>query len=210
MDDNRDIAFLAASCEREMRQSLNGSNIRYNRTDFRKFLGNEGQNPNIPYPQQQGYPQQAYPLQINPQQVYQQMPVHPQFEQNNNPIDPIIPEGVLSPSDQRFVPLPQNFVPPIQYANPSTNISSTNSFEMPNYNNPPKNYLEDEKQFRDALIEEIKSLKNNIKSQKTQINKLIKEISSVKLLLQNTDTELPTNNIQPLTEDIINDNTDQS
>jgi hypothetical protein len=204
MDDNRDIAFLAASCEREMRQSLNGSSIRYNRTDFRKFLGNEGQNPNIPYPQQ------VYAPQINPQQVYQQMPVHPQFEHNNNPIDHIIPEGVLSPSDQRFVPLPQNFVPPTQYANPSTNISSTNSFEMPNYNIPSKNYLEDEKQFRDALIEEIKSLKNNIKSQKTQINKLIKEISSVKLLLQNTDTQLPTDKIQPLTEDIINDNTDQS
>lgn len=41
MEDNRDIAFLAASCDREMRQTLAGSGLRYNRTDFRRFLQNE-------------------------------------------------------------------------------------------------------------------------------------------------------------------------
>ena len=195
MDDNRDIAFLAASCEKEMKQSLAGSGIKYNRTDFRRFLGNSGNN----YPQHPSapYPQQAYP----PQQYYPQQ-VPPGY---NNPVDPVIPEGVLPPSNQQFIPMPHGI--PTQPIPPSPNnlgspIESTDGFIMPNYSNVGKTYLEDEKTFRDALITEIKALKNNIKSQKTQLNKLTKVVESFMLLLNKDQPQLE--------KETIDDNSDQS
>lgn len=201
MDDNRDIAFLAASCEREMKQTLAGSGLRYNRTDFRRFLGNSGngypQHPSAPYPQQY-IQQQVYPQQ---QQYYpQQLP--PGY---NNPVDPVIPEGVLPPSNQQFIPMPQGMpVQPIQQtpSNFGSTIESTGGFVIPDYSNSGKTYLEDEKQFRDALITEVKALKNNIKAQKTQLNKLTKAVESLTLLL---------NKDQPQQEiETIDDNSDQS
>jgi hypothetical protein len=65
--------------------------------------------------------------------------------------------------------------------------------------------LEDEKQFRDALVLEIKALKNNIKAQKTQLNKLTKTVESLIVLLSK-DTPLETST----EEEIIDDNSDQS
>lgn len=189
MNDNSDIAFLAASCEREMRQSLGGSSIKYNRTDFRRFLGN-GQ----PVPQYQ-------PSQINPQQVY--APVPQQYNPNNVPIDYVVPEGTLPPSNAKLLSVPQiNGVQP-PYNNQQTNssnIESVDGFQIPDYSQPvKKNYLEDEQAFRDALIEEIKSLKNHIKSQKTLINKLIKLVNSV---IVTTETNKP--------QETLDDNPDKS
>ena len=202
MDDNRDIAFLAASCEREMKQTLAGSGIKYNRTDFRRFLGNSGgnypQHPPAPYPgqyiQQQMYPPHQYP------QHYQQVP--PGY---NNPVDPVIPDGVLPPSTQQFIPMPQGIAVPPSPSNFGSTMESTGGFVMPNYaNEAGKTYLEDEKEFRDALITEIKALKNNIKAQKTQLNKLTKTVESLILLLNKEQPQT-----QPETE-IIDDNSDQS
>lgn len=179
MNDNSDIAFLAASCEREMRQSLGGSSIKYNRTDFRRFLGN-GQ----PVPQYA--PQQSY------------APVPQQYNPNNVPVDYNIPEGILPPSNAKLLNIPQiaGSVPQqnTQFATGS-NIESVQGFQIPDYNQPvKKNYLEDEQTFRDALIEEIKSLKSNIKSQKTLINKLIKLVNSVIVTSQ-------TNQVEQITDD---------
>jgi uncharacterized membrane protein len=179
MNDNADIAFLAASCEREMRQSLGGSSIKYNRTDFRRFLGN-GQ------PVGQFQPQQMYP-----QQAYAPTPEY--YNQNNVPVDYVIPEGTLPPSNARLLNVPQIAgSQPQQNVQPmiSSNIESVQGFQMPDYNQPAKkNYLEDEQSFRDALIEEIKSLKNSIKSQKTLINKLIKLVSSGNVIPQSNQPQ---------------------
>lgn len=202
MDDNRDIAFLAASCEREMKQTLAGSGIKYNRTDFRRFLGNSGNN----YPQHPSHPQPAQYIQ---QQMYPQPPqqYYPQANPAyNNPVDPVIPEGVLPPPTTNLIPMPQGVAVPPQQGQPyGTSIESTGGFVMPNYaNQAPKDYLEDEKEFRDALIAEIKALKNNIKAQKTQLNKLTKAVESLTLLL-NKDQPQPE---EP--ETTIDDNPDQS
>lgn len=190
MNENADIAFLAASCEREMRTSLAGSSLKYNRTDFRRFLGN-GQ----PVPMQHHqYPQyNPYPAQQN------YAPPLPQHPQQYAPVDPYIPEGVIPPSDAKLLPVPQTHQPLMQQNSPSSNIEPVNSFQIPDYNSPKKNYLEDEEQFREALIEEIKSLKNNIKNLKTQINKLTK---TVEQLIVPSD--------QSTQQDIKNDNTDKS
>lgn len=197
MEDNRDIAFLAAYCEREMRQTLAGSGLKYNRTDFRRFLngGNGGypQHPNYPHPQQY-IQQQVYP---------QQVPVQPP-PNYNIPVDPNIPSGVLPPPNTSFIPLPAGYAQPPQPQGMSSTLESTGGFEMPDYNRTSKTYLEDEKEFRDALIAEIKALKNNIKAQKTQLNKLTKTVESLMLLLSK-DQQIET---QP--EEIINDNSDQS
>jgi len=200
MDDNRDIAFLAASCEREMKQTLAGSGIKYNRTDFRRFLGNSGNN----YPQ---HPSAPYSQQYVPQQVYspQQQNYHQAPPSYSNPVDAVIPEGILPPTTNQFIPMPQgiNIAPQQVSNNFGSSIESTGGFVMPNYTNEvAKTYLEDEKQFRDALITEIKALKNNIKAQKTQLNKLTKVVESLTLLL---------NKEQPQQEiEIIDDNPDQS
>ena len=197
MEDNRDIALLAASCDREMRQTLAGSGLRYNRTDFRRFLNNGGnggypQHPNFPQPQQ--YIQQ----QLYPQQAPQPVPNY------NIPVDPNIPNGVLPPPNAQFIPMPNGYNVPVQQQQQAltTNIESTGGFQMPDYNNPPKTYLEDEKEFRDALITEIKALKINIKAQKTQLNKLTKTVESLMLLLSKDKQ------IEPQPEEPINDNSD--
>lgn len=205
MEDNRDIAFLAASCDREMRQTLAGSGLRYNRTDFRRFLQNESGG-NGGYVQQPQYHQQPqYAPQYAPQQQYVQQAAAP-MPYNNAPVEPHIPNGVLPTPNAQFVPMPNGYgqQPQPQQAL-TTNIESTGGFEMPNYNNSPKTYLEDEKQFRDALVLEIKALKNNIKAQKTQLNKLTKTVESLIVLLSK-DKPLETST----EEEIIDDNSDQS
>lgn len=178
MDENTDIAFLAASCEREMRANLGGSSIKYNKTDFRRFLGNA---PPTTHINPQHFPQ-SYPNYNTPQQNY------------SVPVDPYIPNGIIPPSEAKLLPVP-NSNQFIQHENISPNIESTNSFQIPDYNSPKKvNYLEDEETFRNALIEEIKSLKNNIKSLKTLFNKLNKAVEQCILqskpeINQNADTD---------------------
>jgi hypothetical protein len=197
MDDNSDIAFLAASCEREMKQTLAGSGLKYNRTDFRRFLGNNGNN----FPQQHSNPNPQQYYQPPQQQQYYQQQAAPAY--NNTPVDPNIPDGVLPPPNATFIPMPNGYRQQVPVQQPlTTNLESVGGFEIPDYNRSPKSYLEDEKQFRDALITEIKALKNNIKAQKTQLNKLTKTIESL---------ILPLNKEQPQ-QDIenIDDNSDQS
>jgi hypothetical protein len=183
MDDNSDIAFLAASCEKEMKTSLAGSGIEHNRTDFRRFLGQPGQ-PINQYPQ---HPQNQYPQQLayapHPPQP-QQHPQHPQQYQSNAPVDYVLPEGNISPTNVQFLPMPPGYQPPPTAPSPNTLVDHATGFRMPDYNAPSKKYLEDETQFRDALIEEVKSLKTNIKSQKLVINKLSKQVEEVKVMLQ--------------------------
>lgn len=202
---NEDIAFLAASCEREMRQSLMGSGIRHNRTDFRRFLGNGTPQGTPPQYQQPYAPMPQYPV---PQQYPPGMPQYaPMPNYNNNPVDPNIPDGVLPKSDIQLIPLPGGAPSPTNSYSPHPQMESVNGFSMPDYNAPRKTYLEDEKEFRDALIEEIKSLKNNIKSQKTQINKLTKLVES--LIVKLSEKETPTE--QSLTEEPpLNDHTTES
>jgi hypothetical protein len=173
MDDNSDIAFLAASTEREMRKNLIGSQgLRYNKTDFRKFL-----NPN-----QQISPQQAQQLyqqqqaqQFHPQQYHQQYPAQQQYS------EPFIPDGTIPPANPQLLPLPQGYAQPTpvpqQQQIPST--ESFQNFNIPNYNASPKQYLEDEQQFRDALIKEVKSLKNTIKDLKKQVTSLTLSIAQI-------------------------------
>lgn len=165
MEDNSDIAFLAALADKEMRKSLQGSQgIQYQRTDWRKFLHPNQQIP--PHLQQQAYPQQYHPQQQYPV-------VQPQQSQ-----EPFIPEGTLPPSNQQLLQLPPGYQQPV---NPQQ-ISSTESyqnFQVPNYNEPPKTYLEDEKEFRDALIKEIKSLKNTIKDLKKQVFTLTVSVNPI-------------------------------
>jgi hypothetical protein len=205
MEDNRDIAFLAASCDREMRQTLAGSGLRYNRTDFRKFLQNEGNGGYVQQPdfnQQQAYHQPQYHPQQYQQPYQQQAPAQMQY--NNIPVEPNIPAGVLPPPNATFIPMPNGYGQQPQQPL-TTNLESTGGFEIPDYNRTSKTYLEDEKQFRDALITEIKALKNNIKAQKTQLNKLTKTVESLTLLLSKDTT------LEPSTEEeIIDDNSDQS
>ena len=195
MDDNRDIAFLAASCEREMKQTLAGSGLKYNRTDFRRFLGNSGNG----YPQ---HPAAPYPQQYIQQQLYPQQPPPNYYQNYNNPVDPVIPEGVLPPSNQQFIPMPQGVMPQ-QPQIAGSQIMTSGGFEMPDYSKSPKTYLEDEQEFRDALIEKIKALTNSIKAQKTQINKLTKMVESL-ILLMSKDTQ------EQSTDSDTNENSDQS
>jgi len=165
MDNNTDIAFLAAALEREMRQSLAGSSgLRHNRTDFRNFLPPQagGTQPQQVHPQQYPqYPQYQYPQQPQPQYAPQN---YPQQEQE-------IPQGVIEPPNTSFIPMPPGY-----QVRPDPNlqipvIESVERFNIPDYANQKK-YLEDEQEFRDALIKEIKS-------QKTTISRLSKEIKAL-------------------------------
>lgn len=180
-EDNSDIAFLAALTEREMRQKLvGGSGIKYNRTDFRQFLQN-GQPQQIPHPQQL------------PPQYHQQH--QPQYYPPSDPYQ--VPDGVIPPANPQFLPMPA------QYAQPSTNqgqqmpSSSPESFagfNMPDYNAKnqasQKSYLEDEAEFRAALIKEVKSLKNTIKDLKKQVSSLTVSISPILQSLQPTNAKI--------------------
>jgi hypothetical protein len=196
MDDNTDIAFLAASVERQMRQNLAGSSgLRHNRTDFRNFLNNGGnQRPNPPqYIGQQQYPPQ-YPPQYAPPQQYA-------------PVDPNIPEGVIPPANPNLIPMPGGFSPPPQtpqYGMPA--MESTSNFNIPDYNAKQKQYLDDEQQFRDALITEVKSLKSEIKSLKTSIKDLKKQVSALILSNQTILDRLS----PPTTAALPDENPDQS
>jgi hypothetical protein len=203
MEDHEVIAYLAASAEKHMRTSLSGSQgLSHNRTDFRKFLNGH------PGPQQ--HPQQ------HPQQ-YQQYPPHPQqqpqyapqYNPNNIPVDYVIPEGTLPPSNTRLLSMPPGFIDPNSAANPvhnqfpnelRTTFEEVNNFQVPSYD---KKYLEDEQEFRDALIKEIKS-------QKTIIKKLNKDMDALKVSLQTlTDMvqSLTTIHIHPpISKDTIDEN----
>lgn len=167
MNDNEHVALLAGMVDSQMRKTLAGSDgLQHNRTDYRRFLA--GNPP--PHQQNQGYNQYAIP-QNYPQQSA------PQY---HNPVDPYIPEGVLPTGNITQLPIPQN-APPQYYQqpiHPQPHIQDTNGFSVPDYSNKPSSkYLEDEQEFRDALIKEIKS-------QKKSINKLHKEVESLTLLLK--------------------------
>ena len=215
MEDNRDIAFLAASCDREMKgKFVGGSNSTrqdgswYNRTDWRNFLG-----PGQPQPQpaQQQYPQHGnnfYPNQGFPPQFQQPPPYNP----GNAPTDVMLPEGVLPPSNAPLAQLPQQYAPFAQRhqggapaVNPDGSlIQQTDGFQMPNYNRPSGQYLEDEAEFRDALIKEVKAQKKNI-------NKLLREVESLKLMVKElVDVLKPSAVVQPEEPIIINDTPTES
>jgi len=173
MEDNTDIAFLAAFAERSMQNSLRGSQgLKYNRTDFRQFL-NGG--PNVQHPQGQIQPGPQYHNQYhNPQ--YGPPPMQQQIPGYNMPTDDmVVPEGTLNgPIKQYTLPshlnIPNNGVQsPQGYQMPgmAPGMENTGDFTMPNYNQSQKIYLEDEQEFRDALVKEIKS-------QKKVLNKLNK------------------------------------
>lgn len=165
MENDTDIAFLAASLEREMRQSLAGSSgLKYNRTDFRNFLPQGAQQDIRPQHIQQNYPQQSYPPQNYPPQYVQQ---------SYPPQDYVVPEGVIPPSPASFLPMPKGYSGEqmTQAGNAPFSIENTDSFNIPNYSQN-KQYLEDEQEFRDALIKEIKS-------QKSTISKLSREIKAL-------------------------------
>lgn len=159
-EDNSDIAFLAALTEREMRQKLVGSSsLRYNRTDFRQFLNN-GQIPTqMPQPQQMPQYQGSYPPQTDPYQV---------------------PDGVIpSSANPQLLPMPPQYA---QAVSPSVSPMPSSpetygGFNIPDYNAnnaaQQKKYLEDESEFRAALIKEVKSLKSAIKDLKKQVSTLI-------------------------------------
>lgn len=184
MEDNSDIAFLAASVEREMRQSLQGSSgMKYNRTDFRNFLNGQVPHPGtVPPPNyyngQYQHPNYGPP----PQQHYPQQQI-PGYNIPANDID--IPEGTLNQPIKQIVLPPQYGVPNngVQGANlpmVDNNLPSMENysgFNIPNYNQQGKQYLEDEAEFRDALIKEIKS-------QKKAINKLIRTQEQCILTIQ--------------------------
>lgn len=183
MDDNSDIAFLAASCNRSMQQ-LNipmrhpgSTGLGFNRTDFRQFLHPSQQQPNNPYPQHPMYPQQVYVPGVPP-------PNFPQQHPGNIPVDPNIPEGHIPPSNAPLIPMPQGYGPPLQHVRPpvmnpdGSVMQPVDGFHMPDYTQPPpKQYLEDEQEFRDALIKEVKEQKKNI-------NKLLREMKSLILLVK--------------------------
>lgn len=171
MDDNTDIAILAASVEREMRQGLAGSQgLRYNRTDFRQFLNGQPnvQQPQPMHPAQHHYGQYNHNYGPPPMQHYP-----PQHQQGYPGEDFNIPEGTLNgPIKQYVAPahlqLPNQGVQVPNGQQMAPMMESSGGFMMPDYNNTSqKVYLEDEQEFRDALVKEIKS-------QKKSLNKLIK------------------------------------
>ena len=154
MNEDTDIAFLAASMDKTMHSMLKGSDIPYRRTDFRNYLNG---------PQQQQRPQH-YP---QPQQQYRQPPPpqytqHPVYDQQDYPN---IPEGVIPPSNAPLAMLPQQYA---QHYAPQVNpqqgsyVAPMDGFAVPDYSGQ-KQYLADEGEFREALIKEIKSQKTTTK-----------------------------------------------
>lgn len=208
MDENTDIAFLAASVEREMRNSLAGSSgLSYNKTDFRKFLDPRNSN-NAPQMSHSYSPPQHFRESYPPQYPPQQYP-HPQFNPNNVPVDPDIPDGILQPSNAKLVGLPQHYLnrqPELVQQNQNT-IENIDSFTIPDYSAKQKQYLEDEQLFRDALIKEVKA-------QKKALNKLNRQVETLILTVNNLVSTLGTQSIsktEPLTtQEKPDDNSDQS
>jgi hypothetical protein len=189
MDDNTDIAVLAATVERSMRQSLQGSSgLRHNRTDFRNFLN--GQHPNV---QHQPH--------MPPPNYYNGNYSHPNYgppmpQQNvpgyNMPPDEYgVPSGPLNePIKQYVIPehmnVPNNGVQAPNYQpvyQPNPTMENTGNFVVPNYNQPTKQYLEDEQEFRVALVKEIKS-------QKKSLNKLIKTQENTILMVEKLSAKI--------------------
>lgn len=200
MEDNSDIAFLAAATERDMRNRMIGSQgMRYNRTDFRQFLGpNGGQQ----VPQQQGPSPQHYHPNNYPPQQYQPPPQ--QYQQNNQPVYPSIPDGILPPSNAALLPMPTGYADPTVQAsnnfNPAfqTTLEGVNQFNVPAYD---KTYLADEQEFRDALIKEMKS-------QKTAIKKLNTDLKEIKVLVQTIIQSI--NHQSPPSEPFLDEDTVKS
>jgi len=196
MNEDTDIAFLAASLDKSMQSMMKGGDIPYRRTDFRRFL-NGPQPPQNQYqhPQQQ-YPQQQY-RQPPPQQP--QYTQHPIYEQQDYPN---IPEGIIPPSNAPLAMLPQQYA---QHYAPQGNIpqgsyvAQMDGFSIPDYSGQ-KQYLEDEGEFRKALITEIKS-------QKTTIKKLTKDIAALKMSIEQLVLHL---NPTSTTEENPDANSDQS
>jgi len=165
MNEDADIAFLAASLDKTMHGMMKGGDIPYRRTDFRNFLNPQQQRPQGPPQHYQQHQPQQY--QAPPPQYTQ----HPIYNQSSD--YPNIPEGVIPPSNAPLAMLPQQYAQ--HYApqgNPS-HVAQMDGFSVPDYSGQ-KQYLEDEGEFRKALIAEIKS-------QKTTIKKLTKDIASLTL-----------------------------
>jgi hypothetical protein len=182
-EDQKAIAGIAALANISMANSAklatNSSEARtlgYRRTDFKEFLtGQGGQNNQY----QQGRP-------LPPPNQFHNEFSHPHWQNNvpqnipgwNSDPNDGVPAGNLNGPIKQYTLPPQYNVPnngvqvqqsynDMQQPNPV--MENTGNFVMPNYNqqSSQKIYLEDEQEFRDALIKEIKS-------QKKAINKLIK------------------------------------
>lgn len=191
-EENADIAFLAASTEKEMRKNLAGSNIKYNKTDFRQFLQNPGapsqypQHGNGHYPPPQG-PMGQYPQPQQYQQQYQQQHA-PQYPGQ----DYMVPEGNLPPSNARFIPVPAGVpISPLggQSIASAQLIEPVNSFNVPDYS---KKYMDDEQEFRDALIKEVKSQKKTINKLNRDIEAIILKLDTILDIVSPVPTPVPT------------------
>lgn len=184
MNENEEVAMLAAVLDKEMRGKLAYSNgIGYsNRTDFRSFLnGNPGNQ--RPHPQQPiippNYPQQP-PAPLPPQGDIPSVPTERNVANSNMQLLPM-PAGA---SQQALTSPPASA--------PTSNVEEVRDFQIPDYNRLPetqqpqavsKQFLEDEQEFRDALIKEIKS-------QKRSINKLNKSNESITLKIEELTAQI--------------------
>lgn len=152
------------------------NNLAFNRTDFREQMNGPQYQPSRSLP-----PPPQYHNQFNHNQWQNNVPQNvPGW---NQPFDePQIPDGNLPPQPlkQYIVPgQPQQGQHPQQQYNPNYPpqqgyplMEQTDSFNVPDYNQRNHDYLEDEQEFRDALIKEVKA-------QKKALNKLIRTNESL-------------------------------
>lgn len=220
LQDKEAIASIAAFTNRTMAQNGRGvhpreaEKLNFNRRiDFRNHVNGYQPGNNFPPPHQ-------FHQQFN----------HPNW-QNNVPQN--IPgwnapyQDEQDPTMMQFDTsrVPQINIPPRLQNAPSITESDGmgfggiegSSFSVPDYSNPPQQQsrgnlrysLEDEEEFRDSLIKEIKSLKKSI-------NKLIREqerlILSVQSIMNGGTQEKPLEKKpqETTTEETIDDNSDKS
>lgn len=149
------------------------------------------------------------PIGQGPQNFHQQFA--PQNWQHGVPQVP----GWNTPIEEDFGGIPQgNLNGPIAQIQPPAHLPvhqympqqqsysgqiEGSGFVMPDYNNSPKQYLEDEQEFRDALIKEIKSQKKSLNKLNRVNEQLIVTVNSLKQML----TELSEKLKVELTPEII-------
>ena len=99
------------------------------------------------------------------------------------PHDFVVPDGTLPATPSHLLPLPPAYQQHMQQQNPQAQmnpdgslVERTDGFHVPDYNQSSRQYLDDEAEFRDALIKEVKAQKKNV-------NKLLREVDALKLLV---------------------------
>lgn len=190
--DKEAIASIALLANRSMAEKAKGisrseaERLGYTkRTDFRTHLNGNGYTPggNFPSPPQ-FHEQFNHPNWQNnvPQNVqgwnapFEEDPSNINLARQNNQIPQIPIPGHIANNVQNF-------------GIPGEGIMSE-SFRMPDYNNPSKQNgngirisLEDEEEFRDALIKEVKALKKIINKLNRENDKLIIKVTSMETIL---------------------------